>query len=74
MTDLFDRAQDLALAELEQLQARRLERATRVVEVPMTPVHCLRCSGLIDPRRIRAMPGTRHCVECAELEERRGRR
>lgn len=71
--DIFDRAQDLQLTEIEQLQARRLERAMRHVEVPINPVHCLNCGGLVDPRRVRAMPATRHCVECADMLERRGR-
>lgn len=71
--DIHDRAQDLVLAELEQLQRVRLQRAMRQVEVPINPVHCITCDLVIDPRRVRAMPAARHCTGCAEIEEKRGR-
>lgn len=72
--DIHDRAQDLALAEIEQLQRTRLQHAMRHVEVPINPVQCITCDLIIDPRRVRAMPASQRCTSCAEIEEKRGRR
>jgi RNA polymerase-binding transcription factor DksA len=70
VSDPIDQAQDLALAEIEQIQARRLAS----IPVPVKrgiAVYCTRCGELIDPRRVQAVAGCTRCVGCQEHSERR---
>lgn len=71
MPDFMDHVQDQVLVELEAMQARRLAR----VPVPPalgTVLFCAHCGEVIDPRRVRAVPGVCTCVQCQSLHERRG--
>ena len=75
--DDADRAQETELRLLEaSIRAARgvPARSPRLPEGGQPPADCCEMCGLLIPsaRQI-AVPGTRHCVECAEELERRAR-
>lgn len=72
MTDIFDRAQERQLAELEALQAKRLKQAT-TPDLRGDIVFCLGCGERIDPRRLQAAPHCTRCVQCELQSEHRHR-
>lgn len=72
MTDIFDKAQEMQLAEMEAVQIFSLDRARRAAAVaaaPQVAIACGDCGTPIDPRRVRAQPGCTRCVECQGRSE-----
>lgn len=70
MTDQFDRAQELELARLEDIQRRaRLPDGLP----PPEPRYCRDCGEKISRARLQLVPHARLCVGCGELAEARHR-
>lgn len=77
MTDEFDRAseheqreRDAVIAAHAASQTERIQRATRRPD-------CIDCGAPIGKARLKAVPETNHCIDCAtddELKARRTRR
>jgi DnaK suppressor protein len=60
--------QSVSEAQLSKARVRlvRLEEALRRVDSDDDFGLCIDCGDPIPPARLKAMPETRHCVECAE--------
>lgn len=72
MADIADRAQ--ATEELHQrLALERLQREITSGQTLETADNCCKCGDMIPSARQAAVPGTQHCVGCAEQIETRGR-
>ena len=66
MTDIFDRAQELELAEYEHNQAKAImPKATR------PSAKLCECGARIPAARRKAVPGVQTCVECQGMNEKK---
>jgi phage/conjugal plasmid C-4 type zinc finger TraR family protein len=66
MTDIYDRATEIEEREREASIERVRSAAAGGRVVTLT---CLECGSPIAPARVRAVPGTTTCIDCAtELE------
>lgn len=66
MTDIYDRASDLELAERERHIAAQRALAT----VPAVHYsHCMDCGEEIEQARYRAVRNCRRCADCEAIEE-----
>lgn len=64
MTDVFDRAQDLELAEYKRNQAKA------IMPKPTRPsAKVCECGTRIPAARRKAVPGVQTCIECQEFNE-----
>jgi DnaK suppressor protein len=64
-TAAFDQAADLAIRCNAERLLREVEAALERIENDSYGA-CCRCSAPIDPARLRAIPYTPYCMECAE--------
>ena len=64
MSDIIDRANDLAQEELE----RNLAKAARFDRPSLTA--CLECDSPI-PEQRRRLGGVTHCIDCQTVQERK---
>jgi RNA polymerase-binding protein DksA len=64
-TAAFDQAADLAIRGNAERLLREVEAALGRIENG-TYGACCRCSASIDPARLKAIPYTPYCMECAE--------
>jgi RNA polymerase-binding transcription factor DksA len=72
MADIADRAQ--VTEELNQrLAMEALQRRIAATQELETADNCCECDGMIPSARQAAVPGTQHCVGCAEKLEMRAR-
>lgn len=72
MADIADRAQ--ATEELHQrLAMETMQRRIAATQELETADNCCECGGMIPSARQAAVPGTQHCVGCAEKLERAAR-
>lgn len=72
MADIADRAQETV--ELHQrLALERLHQKIASGLVLETAKNCCECGAMIPSMRQAAVPGTQHCVLCAEGLERRAK-
>ena len=74
MTDAGDHvteqdAMAMARFESQQAQARRIAESLKPFD-PTLPVNCVECGEDVPPERIKAMPRTRRCADCAAEVER----
>ena len=60
---------DMAQERAEKEEAERLKRLR--IDVGISPMMCCSCGKLIPEKRRLALPGTVHCVTCAEERENR---
>ena len=65
-TVAFEQAADLAMRENARRMLYQVERALFRMEKG-TFGTCQRCSSKIDPARLKAIPYTRYCLQCADL-------
>jgi CBS domain-containing protein/RNA polymerase-binding transcription factor DksA len=65
------RSDELFAESLEAMRARRLAALDRALERAASGHfgRCERCSGEIQPARLRALPGTTLCIRCARTSE-----
>lgn len=69
MTDMFDRASDLEMAQREAaVAAARTHRESRP-----SRAECTDCGAPIPKARQQAVPGVALCVSCQSVQERRRR-
>lgn len=61
---------DIATDYIERVTEARLASRVRFEGVSLT--HCRECDDEIPPRRRELLPGVELCVECQQVEERRG--
>lgn len=62
---------DLAEIELELMERERQVLIERMQLRGVSRTHCAECDEAIPQARQVAVPGVRHCVECAEVAEKR---
>ena len=67
MSDVADRAQDALDKEMERAMV------SHAAAHGETANECDECGYLIPSARQVSLPGVRHCVECAEMLERRAK-
>jgi DnaK suppressor protein len=65
------RSDELLAESFEAMRARRLASLDRALERAAAGRfgRCERCSGEIQPARLRALPGTTLCIRCARTSE-----
>lgn len=77
MTDDFDRAQEVEQRDRDlAIAAHAASRSERIQQGNRRP-DCIDCGAPIGKKRLRAVPETNHCIDCAseaELKARRTRR
>lgn len=69
MSDIIDRANELAeLQRDEALEAHR-RRSTTTNQAGISAGLCIRCGDVIDPRRLAALPMASRCIDCQKRHE-----
>lgn len=73
MSDDIDRAQEREQQDREAALRATLPRvaAAHAPRDPAQDALCLDCGGEIEPLRLKLLPFTPRCAECAHIEERR---
>lgn len=69
-TDNFGREMELNIASNENERVRMIEEALERIEEGSFG-KCLSCEGDIDIERLKAVPYTRQCIECARNAEKK---